>query len=323
MQSNNVIILKQLEQDFSCENKQLNGIVRLEHDSGITELSLSLVNVATLSGGKYILFLFGNNGCVYHFNLPNRPTTFRKSTEYLQGLEKGFACALVVIRLDLPLTVAFGKTSDFDFSLSNAKKLIAERCIQERKQNPTNLQTPPEYDDEAVATVNYFELEQSIKNKSEQIKEKNDATLSNENGNADCGREKEEKEDQSATNFFEDETDCFSSQNNTPFFATKLTELENLFKKFPPYTALCGFFPDSRWVKIYYDTERFYVVGLIKENKKEKYICYGVPGEYSPEPPKELKGYCQFIPLSIFDLTGQGFWMMFQDAITGNCIFPQ
>ena len=65
---------------------------------------------------------------------------------------------------------------------------------------------------------------------------------------------------------------------------------------------------------------KFYVVGLVKENGVEKYICYGVPAKYSPEPPKELKGYASFIPLSVFDLQGDGYWMMFQDAQDGKCV---
>ena len=61
-------------------------------------------------------------------------------------------------------------------------------------------------------------------------------------------------------------------------------------------------------------------MGVIKEDNLPKYICYGVPGAYSETPPKELDGYCTFIPLSVFDIMGDGFWMMFQDAITGECI---
>ena len=55
-------------------------------------------------------------------------------------------------------------------------------------------------------------------------------------------------------------------------------------------------------------------------NGKEKYICYGVPAPFSKEPPKELKGFCTFIPASVYDLFGNGFWMMFQCAETGECI---
>ena len=326
MTAKNVIILKQLEEGFSTPQKKLNGLIRLENDSGVSEISLSLVNVSSLSGGKYVLFIFGENSLVYTFDLPLRPVNFRKSLPLLNGTENGFACSLVAVRSDIPLTVAFGKTENFPLSVSDAKKLVAERCILERKQRPTIIETPTtQYDDEAVATVNYFELEQSIKTKTERIKKMEDDKLSDENGNAFSDREKEEKEIEGNACLLEDETHrVFSKeQEHTPFYLTKLAELDGIFKKFPPYDALCGFFPDSRWAKIYYDKERYYVVGLIKENGLEKYICYGVPGVYSPTPPKELKGYCQFIPLSIFNLNGDGFWMMFQDAITGNCIFPK
>ena len=79
-------------------------------------------------------------------------------------------------------------------------------------------------------------------------------------------------------------------------------------------------FYDSTFVKIAYAEDKYYVVGLVKEEQKEKYICYGVPGEYSTTPPKELKGYCSFVPTSIFDMQGNGYWMMFQCAITGECL---
>ena len=82
-------------------------------------------------------------------------------------------------------------------------------------------------------------------------------------------------------------------------------------------------FPDSVFVRINYSSEKYYVVGVIKEKNTEKYVCYGVPAAYSETPPKELDGYCSFIPVSIFDMKGDGFWMMFQDATTGECIKPR
>ena len=64
----------------------------------------------------------------------------------------------------------------------------------------------------------------------------------------------------------------------------------------------------------------YYTVGLIYDQKKPAYICYGVPGKYSKEPPKELKGYCSYLPLSLFDLGGDGYWMMYQNADSGECV---
>jgi hypothetical protein len=77
---------------------------------------------------------------------------------------------------------------------------------------------------------------------------------------------------------------------------------------------------NSKWVKIYYSNTQYYVVGLVYNDGRERYVCYGVPSKYSPIPPKELEGFCSFVPLSVFDMKGDGYWMMFQDAITGNCI---
>ena len=323
---NNVIILKQLEEGFSKNGKSVNGIVRLETDFSLTEISASLINLCALDGGNYSLYIFGENSAVYTFQLSSWPSSFRKTVEDLNAIKNGFACSLVAVRADIPVTVAFGKTENFNFSVKDAKKLVAESCLSLRKQNANLIDIPTrQYDDEAVATENYFELEQSIKEKTEQIKELSNDKLPNENGNADCQQQKEKEEDQSRALFTEDEANAFSSQeqDSSPFYLSKRLELEDIFEKHPPFYELLGFFPDSRWAKIYYDKQRYYVVGVIKEDGKEKFICYGVPGEYSPTPPKELKGYCSFIPLSIFSLHGQGFWMMFQDAVSGNCIFPK
>ena len=79
-------------------------------------------------------------------------------------------------------------------------------------------------------------------------------------------------------------------------------------------------FKDSRFAKIAYSENKYYVVGVIKENDMEKYICYGIPDKFSEHAPKELEGYCSFIPLSVFELDGNGYWMMFQDACTGECL---
>jgi len=126
----------------------------------------------------------------------------------------------------------------------------------------------------------------------------------------------------------QDETNDCECKNNSQrdcpaFYNTVKAELNNLFEKFQAEEDLQKIFNQSRWARINYSNEKYYVVGVIKENDVEKYICYGVPAKYSLTPPKELKGYCTFIPLSIFDLSGDGFWMMFQNAITGECIKPK
>ncbi len=346
-----VLILKQLEQGYSPSGKTLSGIVRLETDSGITELSLSLVNLCALDGGEFFLYIFGSPKSVYTFSLSNRPTNFHKTLDALDGVCNGFACALVAVKHDIPITVAFGKTDGVLLSLADAKKLVAEKCLNDKKNSKrkveiaeptspppihTQPQTTPQellddnsatpYDDEAVATVNYFELEEQIQDKLDKISERENDNLSNADGKTSSQSQKEKEENANGTDFLQDEADLFAGQDfveQSPFYLSAKRELNLLFEKFPSYDNLLGYFPDSKWAKINYDQTHFYIVGVIRENKKEKYICYGVPAVYTPEPPKELKGYCSFIPLSIFDMQGEGFWMMFQDAITGESITPK
>ena len=184
------------------------------------------------------------------------------------------------------------------------------------------------YDDEAVATENFYELDQSITEKVnllEAAEAMGDEIIRNKNIGGNCGEQKETEKDGNAPYTFADETDSdrreeYSRQN--PFYLTVKEELDSLFDKFPAEDGLSAIFPDGKFARINYSAEKYYVVGLIRERGEEKYVCYGVPSVYSETPPKELDGYCSFIPLSVFDMKGDGFWMMFQDAVTGECIKP-
>ena len=121
----------------------------------------------------------------------------------------------------------------------------------------------------------------------------------------------------------EDEEKLIQSQtynDEHPYYQSAKDELDNLFRKFPTENSLSSVLPNSKFCRINYSADKYYVVGVVKEKNKEKYICYGVPSNYAEEPPKELKDYCCFLPKSIFNLKGDGFWMMFQDAVTGNCV---
>ena len=103
------------------------------------------------------------------------------------------------------------------------------------------------------------------------------------------------------------------------YYQTVEGELETLFSAYPAEHVLQQNVPDSRWVRVTAADGRYYVVGVIEQGGLPAYICYGVPGKYQKDPPKELAGYCSYLPLSLFDMHGEGYWMMFQDADTGEC----
>lgn len=96
-------------------------------------------------------------------------------------------------------------------------------------------------------------------------------------------------------------------------------QLAELFARYPREKNLEALIDGSEWCKIDSDTEgRYYVVGVIRKDDDIKYICYGVPGSYDVEPPRELRGYSQWLPTDISAPYTNGYWVMYQDSDTGE-----
>ncbi|MBQ5930353.1 MAG: hypothetical protein IIX02_06135, partial [Clostridia bacterium] len=64
-----------------------------------------------------------------------------------------------------------------------------------------------------------------------------------------------------------------------------------------------------------------YLVGVLYEDGKATHICYALAAQDKTQPPEEIKGVCTFVPNSIFH-DGQGFFVIFQSATSGECIKP-
>ena len=80
--------------------------------------------------------------------------------------------------------------------------------------------------------------------------------------------------------------------------------------------------PGSKWVKVEYtegEEKGHYIVGIIyDEEGAPMHICYGVPGQFALAPPENLAKYCQWLPASIKDPQGEGYWVLYQSAKTGQ-----
>lgn len=101
------------------------------------------------------------------------------------------------------------------------------------------------------------------------------------------------------------------------FFESVRKEMDELFESFPKEESLSKMVAESKWVKVSYEGEKSYVVGIIYSEQTPIFICYGVPGKFG-EKPSEFKGYCSFIPSSPFALEKDGYWVIYQDARTGE-----
>ena len=64
----------------------------------------------------------------------------------------------------------------------------------------------------------------------------------------------------------------------------------------------------------------YYVFGVVSEDGQPKYICFAVPEPYRETPPETLRGFTQFVPRDPLRPYGDGYFMMFQSAVSGRTI---
>ena len=102
------------------------------------------------------------------------------------------------------------------------------------------------------------------------------------------------------------------------FFEQIKSQIDELFNKNERFELLEQLMPETKWVRVSFDTDKFYVVGIV--GKTPEYICYGVPSVFSDSPPEELGADCRWLPENMENPKGKGFWLMFQNAATGEAI---
>lgn len=109
-----------------------------------------------------------------------------------------------------------------------------------------------------------------------------------------------------------------SLNQQTDFLNDVVYQLDELFDKHPIDETLCNIIPNSKFISV--DGDNPYVVGTIYENDMLKYIAYGVPASYASTPPTDLGKHYQWLPLNPSDVMSDGYFMVFQDAITGTLV---
>ena len=351
-----VMMLRRVE-TTTVSAKPLSVLARVEIESGVGEFYISVVNLPTFNKKtNYYALVIDSKGKDFEFDLGSRPTSNVKNFYEAPSVIDGVAIGLYCTSEQIPITLAFA-SQGCGICLQEFKKIVADKCLLRFKQNikeqeckcqkensecenlgQKNLSDKilTQYNDEAVATENYYELEDEIKLKIKTIKEKKSENLFFENELAYNSSKKTEEEELPFTYGAQDEANACECQKNKNIKENELkqsldcendnyydgvkNELEQIFYSYSREEGLEKVFSESKWAKIFYTKDKYYVVGLIFEQAKEKYICYGVPSRYSKTPPTGLEGCSSFIPLSIFDMFGDGYFIMFQDAKTGKCV---
>ena len=101
------------------------------------------------------------------------------------------------------------------------------------------------------------------------------------------------------------------------FFDMISEQIDELFENNPREEVLEKIIPKSKWVKVVFEeNQKTYVVGLIYDLGVLKYVSYGVPGTSDNNPLTNLEDYSQWLPID----ENNGYWIMFQDAQTGESV---
>lgn len=214
--------------------------------------------------------------------------------KFSKTLGREFLGGALVILLDIDdIPLLYHKYGNCEISLQDAVEKIKSLAAV--------------YDDEVIATTNYYEGEFY---ETERVYNNLD------------GRDSEDKKEQAETQessrplLYED----VAQKSQVGIYYDRVKQkLEQIISTHEKDGELCKVIPGSEFVKIHYDNDRYYSVGRVRSGEGVKYICYAVRGEYG-ETPTELNNYCRFVPSSQFSPLSEGYYVIFQDAETGNVI---
>ena len=149
------------------------------------------------------------------------------------------------------------------------------------------------------------------------------ATVGEEKENEEAATETAVKEAQKVDKYKDDTVDLraafsgFAFNKGENFYINIRGKLEEIMTINPECKELERLIPDSKWVKVYYDEDEYYVVGILTEEGAVKYLGYGVPGVEGIRPPKEAEELCDFLAS---DGEEEGYWIMLQKADNGELV---
>lgn len=323
-------ILRQVKQGFSGDGKTLSGLIKVEQYGKNLAVEVSVINFAPLVSGEYYCLLSDGKGNTETLALRGK-SLFNILSDL--DISRGF-CAVVCYVKNEIVPIAYGVNGNgaYDWkSILNAalppvfpQKSEETAISEESEKEPENAPAPPEktaettsgYNDETVATENYYREESDGQN-----------VLYQARGDA-LAQSSAEKQDEKAGY---DPTQDVDAENllhpfktgGDGYYRSVKSEIDELFATHEKDDTLKGAFSCSEWVRVHSaNGEKTYLVGVLYEEDEAKYICYALPAENRDAPPEEIAEVCAFVPVSPLR-ENEGYFVIFQSATTGECIKPE
>ena len=295
--SKSIAVIKGVKEGFSADGGPLTGVVKIESYGKAIRAEVTKINFAPLSEGKYVTGITDGNKTV----------VFEGDTYESDGeieISCGFAALICYINGSVS-HIASAVSGNYRGDVIGIKGYIEN--LERVKAEPI----AQKYEDEAIAEENYYEYAQADESGSAvhtdtQKEESGSTAVSNEKTAGAVPKE--------------------SSLNKKgpishagSFYNKMKEEIEGLLSAYPEEEALCALIEESKWVKISYGDEKYYVFGVIYSGGNPQYLCYGVPTKGQTTPPESMVGLASFLPAKA-DGSGGGYWVMYQDADTGASI---
>lgn len=295
--SKSIAVIRGLRDGFSADGGNLTGVVKIESYGRAVRVEVTKINFAPLSEGKYVTGITdGRNTLVFEGD------AFEGDTEI--DTSCGFAALICFINGTVS-PVASAVSGNF-----RGDALCIKSYIEQLEQSGAYARekTQQKYEDEAIAEDNYYEYAQT-----------------DESGGAvRTHTQKEERgsaavPDEAAACAVKEEGGINTLSRGGSFYEKMKDEIEGLLSAYPAEGSLCALIEGSKWVKINYGDDKYYVFGVIYSGGNPQYLCYGVPANGEVNPPESMEGLASFLPANA-DGSGGGYWVMYQDATTGASI---
>lgn len=267
-----ILILQQTDPRFAERGKELCGMVKFVNNTQ-TDVTVFVTNANAQTFGEWWLLL-NFDGEVYARNL----VTLNNDTFFypLQKLEN-VGC-LLVKKEDACHEVAcaqFGRKNLTATLRRNAEQLIAENS------------TATPYEQFVASTQNFYE-----------------------GMNVDKLKLQASSHYKSIAEYSSAFERYYAGGADTDYYKSVQKEISKVFIDFPPYYPLIKKYPQSFFVRIDFpSSDKYFVLGVLQQQEKVRYICYGLPVE------KEELDDKDFV---FVDSDPTSFWMLFQDASTGQ-----
>ena len=173
------------------------------------------------------------------------------------------------------------------------------------------------YDDDAIATENYYLLEE----KCDLLKGGLGGSFSIKN-ELPFGERKSEKEEIKKANNCEENQDDDNKKSCLDLYYKKVQKkVDGIVLRYRSSRKLTKSLPNTRFFSVKNDENRLF--GICYEKANPSYFIYAIFGNKSDGVPAKLSDKGCFVPCSIFDLSGEGYWCVFQDAKTGALVVKE